>query len=76
MEHNTIESQLFTWEDWDEAGDFSQQFYNCVAVIDFGPFKKGENIGIIVMDYENSELSQWSEDGNKLLSLKLKIAVE
>ena len=75
MKNKPIEAQLFTWEEWDDVDNFSYQFYKCTCVKDFGPFKKGEKVDIFYLDFENSKLQTFSEDGEVIWSGELVLGV-
>ncbi len=51
-----MEKNLFSWEDWDEAGPGSFFFYNAVLKVDIGQFKSGTKFDSIFVNWEKNTL--------------------
>jgi hypothetical protein len=41
----------FTWSDFDELDTMEYQYYDVRFYDDFGPFKKGDSLDFLVIDY-------------------------
>ncbi len=71
-----METDLFSWEEWDEVDGTMNQYYNCTLEINIGDFLAGKTIPVIVLDYASGTLELVDKD-NKLISkhnLKLVLA--
>ncbi len=71
-----METDLFSWENWDELSDGASQYYNCTLEMNIGEFLAGDTIPIIVLDYESGVL-EFFDNNNKSISkhnLKLVLA--
>jgi hypothetical protein len=47
-----METQLFTWGEYDILADLTFQFYNCTLKVDIGRLPKGEVFESIIINYE------------------------
>lgn len=75
---DTIESHLFDWDGWDEAGESSDlQFYNCVLKVDIKDFKAGEKFAVIAMIMSKSVMEFYRNgmDEQPVASLPMRLQV-
>ena len=69
----TLESQLFSWDGWDENGPMDLQFYKVVLNVPIGDFSVGEKFEYAIFNGDNSIL-QLGRDG-KYYEFELKVSV-
>lgn len=60
--NKTLESQLFTWEYWDECGPGIFMFYNVSLIVDIGQFKLGTMLKTATINMKNSKLYLYDFD--------------
>lgn len=70
-----IEEALFDYEDIDVLGDASFQYYGCTMKIDIGPVKAGDEVSVIELNYDTSELKVYNEDDEVIVSAKISLAI-
>lgn len=59
----SLESSIFEWEDWDEIDSFgSVQFRKCKFVKDVPPFKVGDIVDAIMINYAESKMCVYVGD--------------
>lgn len=75
-EHDGIETQLFSWEGWDELDVGEFLFYNCVLNVDIGSHKVGEKINKIALILSCSIIELYDNDNKVLFTGKLLINVD
>jgi len=66
-----MERQLFEWENWDEVDVAFLQFYQCKLIVDIGPYKKGDMLSCIAINYQDGVLEVYSDDGEAIYRQKL-----
>ena len=60
-----IENDIFYWEDLQEATLDCLMFEDCTFKKDFGPWKKGEQVPIICINFDKSTFAVQSVDGKQ-----------
>lgn len=70
-----MERKYFKWEEWDEAGDFIIQFYDCEVVKEFGDYKVGNKIDTISIDFQNGSLAIYDEEVNLIKKYSIEMNV-
>lgn len=58
------------WAEWDIQDDFTTTFYNCVFTDDFGPFKKGETVNTVMVDYSAGLLVECNVDRPRSIRMR------
>jgi hypothetical protein len=66
-----MEKQLFDWNGWDIQDTMAFTFYNCVLKVDIGPYKAGEVVKSVDLDYGEGQLHIYDDDGNTVYECKL-----
>jgi hypothetical protein len=74
-ERINLEHQLFTWEEWDDMGSMSYQFYNVELVVPVGDFPIGTKFDIAYMDGDNSTVSFMNTGDNHINIFELHLSV-
>jgi hypothetical protein len=61
-EHQTIETQLFDWENWDQLDVNDLCFYDVTFKTDVGPFKAGDTADEVVLLLSQSKIEVYVGD--------------
>jgi len=73
MKKESLEQDLFEWEDWETYAIMGIQFYDIILKKDIGKFKKGQKFKWACIDFDSSTL----EIGGSLeKSTKFKLKLE
>lgn len=51
-----MEQTLFSWENWDSINPLNMIFYNIVLKSDIGPFKCGQKVESVQINYQTSTI--------------------
>lgn len=76
MENRTIESQLFSWEGWDELDVFDLQFYNVIFKVKVGPYNPGDTAPHVIMMMSESKIIVYGDDSEESYVGRLTVSVE
>jgi len=60
---NSLEEQLFSWSDWDQADTAAFQYYNVELKVSIGEFVSGTKFDWALFDVENAELTLGTNEG-------------
>ena len=71
-----MEREFFEWAEWCGVDIASFQFYNCKVVKPFGPFRKGQKLETVFMDYENGVIQVYNKDNDGIFNGKLILGIE
>lgn len=71
-----MERKYFTWESWDELGNFAIAFYGCTVVQPFGEFEIGDKVDMIIIDFERGNFDCIHDSGEILFSGKFELIVK
>jgi hypothetical protein len=71
-----MEGQLFTWEEWDMMDTMVLCFYDCELKVDIGPYKAGEKLECIWMDYGEGELTTYDDKGHVSCRCKMSLKLD
>ena len=71
-----IEEQLFTWKDLNEYVLDCLSLGYCTFIKDFGPWEKGHEADNMVFNFEESTLTEYSDEGKKLVTCNLELKAE
>ena len=71
--HTTLEQQLFSWDNWDEAGPMNVQFIDVVLRVPCGEFPIGEKFETAFFEGEISRLTLYRNGESYEFSLVLSI---
>ncbi len=74
-DEQTLERQLFSWENWDELGTAHFMFYKCVLVKTIGPHVAGSMISTIAVNYEKSLIVLYDKSGHEIYTARLLVLV-
>lgn len=66
-----MEKTIFDWKDWDAIDTFLFNFYNCTFIRDFGPFRAGEEVDVIGINYQAGIITEYDIDGNEIRNVKI-----
>jgi hypothetical protein len=58
-----MEQQLFTWESWNDLDSLAFSFIDCTLKVDIGPYKAGQKLFCVEMNYGNGIVCIYDEDG-------------
>jgi hypothetical protein len=72
-QHETCESQLFTWNGWDQNDTASFMFYEAVLVAPIGQFKVGDKFDFINMNYDKATMELSRNDEVWIFKLNLNV---
>jgi hypothetical protein len=61
-----MEKEYFDWTEWDFIEENVFQFQNCVVKKPFGPYKIGDAVFIIVLDYSKGVIETYTSDETSL----------
>lgn len=75
----SLESQTFSWEEWD--GDIEMmQFYNCILKVPLKTperaFEECEEIRTIAMFLDTSRMEFYDNEGNVIATFQMKLTLE
>lgn len=70
-----MEDQLFEWSDWDSVDTFCMTFYRCILKVDIGTYPKGSIIPSIMIDFGQSLMVFYNNEGNETSLFNLKLSV-
>lgn len=62
---DTLERQLFTWQDWEQFDTAGFIFLNVTLIKDIGQFKAGEWFHCANVDYQTSKLELIKDEESK-----------
>lgn len=71
-----MEKELFDWEDVDWVTDSALQFTNCRLKVGLGNFKIDMVVPMIVLDFENGEMTLHETDGAEISKHKLGLTIK
>lgn len=71
-----MENQLFDSQERQDIGDTESLFFYCTIVKPFGPFKPGDSVFGIAMDFEEAEIEVFDENDKTLYTGKIVINIE
>lgn len=74
LEKNSLENQLFDWEEWGEFDIMAIMFHNITLNKNISKFKKGTKFKWATIDFRDS-LLQMSND-KEIYEFKLKLDIE
>lgn len=67
----SLENKFFDWVDFDDAGGFALQFYDCVLNADLDSnLKKGTPVDIIFIDFESGKMDLYFKDDDSGIPFK------
>jgi hypothetical protein len=57
----------FQWEGWDSIDSLMNNYYGVEFLEDFGPFKAGEKLSSLSVDYGNGIIEAYNEAGTEVV---------
>jgi hypothetical protein len=60
-------AKLFTFDGWDEHDMQCWQFYRCVWLVDFGPWKQGDCVASVCVSLDKMLVEEYNENGDKIV---------
>ncbi len=60
-----MERQFFTFKGWDQHDAMLFGFSNCTVVAPFGPYKAGDTLSLVCVDYGKGTIEVWATNANK-----------
>ena len=71
-----MESQIFTWDGWDQFDTMCFTFYKVVLVVDVGEHKAGTSFGSANIDYEESPyVAFYDDEGREVAKFALSLKI-
>lgn len=71
--HGSLETQLFSWKEWDVVDGFVFLFEPAILNRDIGMFRKGHKFDSATLDYSQGKLEL--RQGEQLFEYKLRLEV-
>lgn len=71
-----MESNIFSWKNWDQVDPGQLSFIDCILKIDVGRYKAGTEIHKITIYFDAGRMSFYDKYGAEIKRSKLSLNVE
>jgi hypothetical protein len=71
-----MESRYFSWDGWEQTDTMEMIYYKCVVKYPFGPYKKGDKIRCITLNYGEAKWGEYDDDGSVIREGKMMLVME
>lgn len=72
----TMEKRFFTYESWDLQDTLCMMFNQCVVITPFGPYKRGDRLRFVCLDYGKGVIDVYGDNGaDPLWTAQLSLAI-
>ena len=73
---DSLERVIFNWDKCEVVDTYIQQYLTCDFIKDFGPWSKGYTAFCIVLDIENSLMTEYDTNSEVVAQVELELEVK